>query len=396
VTADASGVFAQLVGQDAVSAELQHAAEHSEAMTHAWLFTGPPGSGRSVAARAFAAALQCDRPGGSTPGCGECPGCRTVLVGSHPDLLVVATTETFIRVDRARELALAAASRPTRGRWRVILVEDADRLNEQAADALLKALEEPPPRTVWLLCAPSLEDLLVTVRSRCRHIRLRTPPVHAVAELLQQRDGIDVAMAHYAARAAQSHIGVARRLATDEHARSRRRQVTGIPLGLRDLGAALAAAADLHQEAGAGASAASAEEAEQGRRELLRQLGADPDARTQPPSVRTHLKRLEEEHKRRARRQQHDTIDAALTDLASVYRDALVLGSGAQVEPVNATELDQVRQVARAMTPEELLGAMDGIGLARARLIANGAPLLVLEAMMIGLILPHSPAGAPT
>ncbi|MDQ3383607.1 MAG: DNA polymerase III subunit delta', partial [Actinomycetota bacterium] len=198
-----------MVGQDAVLAELQHAAEHSEAMTHAWLFTGPPGSGRSVAARAFAAALQCDRPGGSTPGCGECPGCRTVLVGSHPDLLVVATTETFIRVDRARELALAAASRPTRGRWRVILVEDADRLNEQAADALLKALEEPPPRTVWLLCAPSLEDLLVTVRSRCRHIRLRTPPVHAVAELLQQRDGIDVAMAHYAARAAQSHIGVA-------------------------------------------------------------------------------------------------------------------------------------------------------------------------------------------
>src|SRR5699024_5739930 len=141
------------------------------------------------------------------PGCGECGSCRTVLAGSHPDLLVVATEETFIRVDRARELALAAGARPTSGRWRVIVVEDADRLNDQAANALLKAIEEPSSRTVWLLCAPSLEDVLVTIRSRCRHVRLRTPPVDAVAELLCRQDGIDEAMAHYAARAAQSHVG---------------------------------------------------------------------------------------------------------------------------------------------------------------------------------------------
>lgn len=387
-------VFDELVGQEPVVAELTRAASNPGSMTHAWLFTGPPGSGRSVAARAFAAALQCERAGDPAGiGCGECSACHTVQVGSHPDLTVVATSETFIRVDRARSLAQTAATRPTTGRWRVIIIEDADRLNDQAADALLKAIEEPPPRTVWLLCAPSLEDLLVTVRSRCRHVRLRTPPAEAVAELLQRRDGIDVAMAHYAARAAQSHIGLARRLATDETARARRRAVIGIPTRLTGLGPALTAAAELHEEAVEGAAKAAGEDSDGERRELLRQLGADPDARTQPPSVRAHLKRWEEDRKRQSTRQRHDTIDAALTDLVSVYRDALVLGTGAGLEAVNATELDQVRQVARAFTPEELLRAIETIGLARARLVANGAPLLVLEAMMIGLVLPRSTTG---
>lgn len=386
-------VFDQLVGQAAVIEQLRRAAAHAEdAMTHAWLFTGQPGSGRSVAARAFAAALQCDRT--ADPGCGKCPSCHTVLVGSHPDLLVVATSETFIRVDQARELALAAGLRPTVGRWRVIVVEDADRLNDAAADALLKSLEEPAPRTVWLLCAPTLEDLLVTVRSRCRHVRLRTPPVGAVADLLQRRDGVDVAMAHYAARAAQSHVGVAQRLATDETARATRRRVTAIPTQLTDLGTALAAAADLHEEAAAGATSVGGVELEEARGELLRQLGADPSARVQPPSVRAHLKTFEEEQKRRSRRRQHDSLDAALTDLSSVYRDALVLGSGAQVEAINATELDQVRALARAMTAEELLAALDTIMLARQRLVANGSALLVLEAMMVALILPRAAMGA--
>src|SRR5690606_21903294 len=218
-------------------------------------------------ARAFAAALQCERT--SDPGCGACHACRTVLAGSHPDVSLVSTTETFIRVDRARELALTAATRPSTGRWRVLVVEDADRLNEQAADALLKSLEEPPPRTVWVLCAPTADDLIVTVRSRCRHLQLGTPPVEAVADLLVRRDGIDPAMAHYAARAAQSHIGIARRLATDEHARARRREVVGIPTSLTGVGAALRAAQDLVEEAGEGAETISAERAEAERRALL-------------------------------------------------------------------------------------------------------------------------------
>jgi DNA polymerase III subunit delta' len=383
-------VFDQLVGQDRVVATLRRAAAVPAAMTHSWLFTGPPGSGRSVAARAFAAALQCERT--TDPGCGRCAACHTVMLGSHPDVTVLSTSETFIRVDRARELALAAAGRPTTGRWRVIVIEDADRLNEQAADALLKTLEEPPARTVWLLCAPTLDDLIVTVRSRCRHVRLGTPPVEAVAELLVQRDGIEASMAHYAARAAQSHVGIARRLATDEAARSRRRRVTGIPLSLGSLGAALAAAAEIVEEATEGAQAVSGDDAAAARAEVLRQLGADPSARTQPPAVRAHLRQLDEDQKRVARRRQHDTIDAALTDLASVYRDALVLGSG--VAAVNATETEQVAQLARAFTPEELLKALETINLARQRLIANGAPLLVIEAMMVGLTLPRARSAA--
>lgn len=386
-------VFDQVVGQERAVAVLRRAASVPAAMTHAWLVTGPPGSGRSVAARAFAAALQCERT--SDPGCGECHACRTVLAGSHPDVSLVSTTETFIRVDRARELALTAATRPSTGRWRVLVVEDADRLNEQAADALLKSLEEPPPRTVWVLCAPTADDLIVTVRSRCRHLQLGTPPVEAVADLLVRRDGIDPAMAHYAARAAQSHIGIARRLATDEHARARRREVVGIPTSLTGVGAALRAAQDLVEEAGEGAETISAERAETERRALLTQLGADPAARSQPPAVRSHLRDLEVRQKRETRRQQHDSIDSALTDLASVYRDALLTATGSAVELVNATEPEQVEQLARSLSPEDLLAALETISLARGRLVANGAPLLVLEAMMVALVLPERAGRRP-
>ncbi|MDO5740472.1 MAG: DNA polymerase III subunit delta' [Ornithinimicrobium sp.] len=384
-------VFDQLVGQERVVATLRHTLTTPGAMTHAWLITGPPGSGRSIAARAFAAALQCQAPG--DPGCGQCQACRTVLAGSNADVRVVATSETFIKVDLARELAVEAQARPVIGPWRVIIVEDADRFTEQAADALLKALEEPPPRTVWLLCAPSLEDLIVTIRSRCRHLRLGTPSVTAVAQLLIDRDGVDPAMAHYAARAAQSHIGIAKRLATDEHARVRRREITSIPLSLTNLGAALRAAQDLVAEAGEGADAVSSDRAETDRRELLAQLGADPQARTQPPAVRAHLRDLEATHKRQARRQQHDSIDSALTDLASVYRDALFVATDSRVEPVNTSDPEQIERLARAHGAPGLLEALETIALARQRLIANGAPLLVLEAMMIGLVLP-SPAGS--
>ncbi|PZU49513.1 MAG: DNA polymerase III subunit delta' [Arsenicicoccus sp.] len=384
-------VFDQLVGQARVVQTLRQASSDPDVMTHAWLFTGPPGSGRSVAARSFAAALQCERSGGGPDavGCGQCQPCRMVMAGSHPDVRIVDTEQTFIKVDEARALVLEAQARPSLGRWRVVIVEDADRLNDHSANTLLKSLEEPTARTVWMLCAPSLEDVLVTIRSRCRHVRLGTPSAGAVADLLIERDGIDPAMAHYAARAAQSHIGIAKRLATDEHARARRREITGIPLTLGSLGDALRAAQDLVDEAGEGAKATSADHAEDQRRELLEQLGADASARTQPPSVRAHLRRLDDRLKAEAKRQQHDSIDAALTDLASVYRDALLVATGAPVERINASEPEQIARLARSFTPEGLLGALETIGEARQRLIANGAPLLVLEAMMVGLLLPR-------
>ncbi|WP_299518694.1 DNA polymerase III subunit delta' [uncultured Serinicoccus sp.] len=384
-------VFTQLVGQPRVVQTLRRASGDPASMTHAWLFTGPPGSGRSVAARTFAAALQCEEQAGGPEqvGCGRCQPCRMVMAGSHPDVRIVDTEQTFIKVDEARALVLEAQARPSLGRWRVMVVEDADRLNDHSANTLLKSLEEPTARTVWMLCAPSLEDVLVTIRSRCRHVRLGTPSAGAVADLLIERDGIDPAMAHYAARAAQSHIGIARRLATDEHARARRREITGIPLTLGSLGDALRAAQDLVDEAGEGAKATSADHAEEQRRELLEQLGADASARTHPPSVRAHLRRLDDRLKAEAKRQQHDSIDAALTDLASVYRDALLVATGASVDRINASEPEQIERLARSFTPEGLLGALETIGEARQRLIANGAPLLVLEAMMIGLLLPR-------
>jgi DNA polymerase-3 subunit delta' len=377
-------VWDDVIGQQPTVETLQRAVAEPGSMTHAWLFTGPPGSGRSVAARAFAAALECP-----DDGCGTCRECRTARDGSHADVMVVATEGLSIQVKQARELVQLAAHRPSVGRWRVVIVEDADRLTESAADALLKSLEEPTPRTVWVLCAPSLEDVIITIRSRSRHVRLRTPPVEAVADLLVRRDGIDRPMALYAARAAQSHVGLARRLARDEGARIRRRDVLALASRIRSVGDAVNAAADLASIATEESNASSAERDTAERSRLMEQLGADPSARTQPPHVRSQLNALEKEQKTRATRFGRDVIDRSLIDLLSIYRDALILHTGAPVGLVNADQSEQVQQLAATLGPEALLGAMDAIGLARERIAANVPPLLALEAMAISLQLPR-------
>ena len=377
-------VWSDLVGQEPTVEVLSRAVQVEGAMTHAWLFTGPPGSGRSNAARAFAAALQCPQGG-----CGECRECRTALDGSHADVNVVATQALSIQVRDTRDLVQESALRPSVGRWRVIIIEDADRLTERAADALLKALEEPTPRTVWMLCAPSLEDVIITIRSRSRHVRLRTPPVHAVAELLQRRDGVDPAMALHAARAAQSHIGLARRLAWDEGARIRRRDVVAMATKIVGVGDAIDAATDLAQIAGEESAASTAARDAAERARLLETLGADPTARTQPPHIRAQLAALEKDQKTRATRHARDMIDRSLVDLMSVYRDALVLRLGSNVDLVNPDAMDKVRSLASVFTAEQLLGALDAITEARDRINANVPPLLALEAMALQLRLPR-------
>lgn len=381
-------VWDDVVGQSQTVRTLSRAAIDPGAMTHAWLLTGPPGCGRSTAARAFAAALQCP-----DHGCGSCRECRTAIEGSHADVRIVATEGLSIKVEDARALVQEAALRPSVGPWRIVVVEDADRLTERAADALLKALEEPTPRTVWVLCAPSLEDVIVTIRSRCRHVRLRTPPAEAVAELLTRRDGIPDAMARYAARAAQSHVGMARRLARDEGARNRRHEIVSLPLRIRGVADAVGAAADLagiaDEEAGASGAARDGRE----RERLLQTLGADPGARTQPPHIRAQLSALERDQKARATRFGRDVVDRALVDLLSMYRDALIVRTGATVGLVNADVADQVRALAAAFTPELLLTCMDAIGEARERINLNVPPLLALEAMAVSLQLPHPQAG---
>lgn len=376
-------IWRDVVGQPETIETLTRAVADPGSMTHAWLFTGPPGSGRSTAARAFAGALLCPRGG-----CGECRECRTALDGTHADVDVLATEALSIGVAATRELVQLAGRSPSVGHHRIILIEDADRLTEQSGNALLKALEEPTPRTVWLLCAPSLEDVLITVRSRSRHVRLRTPPVAEVAALLQRRDGIDPGMATYAARAAQSHIGLARRLATDEGARIRRRDTITLASRIRGVSDAVGAAADLLQIAEQERDRTLESRAAAEKARLLETLGADPSARTHPPHVRAQVSSLEKEQKTRATRFTRDMIDRALVDLLSIYRDALVLHAGSPVALVNEDARPVVEEVARSFSGEGLLIAMEAIATARERIAANVAPLLALEAMAVSLQLP--------
>ena len=378
-------VWDDVVGQDETVATLDRAVRDPAAMTHAWLLTGPPGSGRSTAARAFAAALQC-----AEHGCGTCKECRTALDGTHADVTVLATENMQIAVDTARDLVALAARAPSVGRRRVILVEDADRLNDSSGNALLKAIEEPSERTVWVLCAPSLEDVLVTIRSRARHVRLRIPPAQAIADLLHRRDGIDHATALTAARAAQNHIGIARRLARDEGARSRRADTLALAVRIDGVGTAVRGAEQLVAIATAERDSALSERHATEKATLLEQLGADPSARTQPPHVRSQISALETEQKKRERRFITDVVDRCLVDLLSVYRDALVVQSGAgDIGLVNEDHRQLVDRVALALRPERILAAMDAIGTARERVAANVPPQLALEAMAVSLQLPR-------
>ncbi len=348
--------------------------------THAWLFTGPPGSGRSVAARAFAAALQCP-----TGGCGQCGSCHTVLAGTHADVAVVNTRALSIGVGDARELVARAARFPSGGRWQVMLVEDADRLTEQAANALLRSLEEPSPRTLWLLCAPALEDVIPTIRSRCRHVSLRTPSSSAVAGILVRRDGVDPPMAAFAARAAQGHIGRAKRLATDEDARMRRHEVLRLPQSLLELGTALEAAAALVRAASEEAGETSAEVDADETEALRRALGAGTTGRGMPAGSAALLKDLERQQKARATRAKRDALDRALIDLAAFYRDVLALQLDADVELVNEEMREALASVARSGPPEATLRRIDAVLAARQAIEVNVAPLLAVEAMAVGL-----------
>jgi len=374
-------VFDELAGQERVVAQLRGAL--AGAMTHAWLFTGPPGSGRSVAARAFAAALLCENGG-----CGHCPSCRQVRAGTHADLLLVRPEGLSYGVRQTRDLVLKAAGAPSGGRWLVVLFEDADRCTEQAANALLKAIEEPAPRTVWLLCAPSAEDLVTTIRSRCRVMTLRIPPSDAVAKVLTERDGIDPAAALAAARAAQGHIGRARRLATDAEAAKRRAAVLRVPVQATSLGPALAAAASLVKTAEDEAKAMT-EQLDEPEREKLRQaFGEGSTGKGVAKAMRGMtgaMKDLEDRQKSRATRVKRDTLDGALLDLAAFYRDVFMVQLNADVELANADRADDLRRIAAGSTPEATLHRIQAIMRCRERLTLNVAPLLAVEEMTISL-----------
>jgi DNA polymerase-3 subunit delta' len=308
-----------------------------------------------------------------------------VLGGTHADVEIVNTRQLSIGVDDTRALVARAARHPSGGRWQIMLIEDADRLTERAGNALLKAIEEPTPRTIWLLCAPALEDVLPTVRSRCRHLSLRTPSTAAVTDVLVRRDGIDPAMASFAARAAQGHIGRAKRLATDEEARLRRHDVLRLPLSLNDLGAALEAAAALVKAATEEAQETGAPVDLDETEQLRRALGAGTTGRGMVSGAAAQLKELEKQQKARATRLKRDALDRALVDLASFYRDVLAVQVGADVELVNEEMRETVVGIARSSTPETTLQRIDAVLAARDAIGASVAPLLAIEALTVAL-----------
>lgn len=388
-------VWDRVVGQQDLVALLQQTARaaHAEdgggpgdprrAMTHAWLVTGPPGSGRSVLAEAFAAALQCPQGG-----CGTCPDCRQSLADSHPSTRIVRADKLSYGVDDAKSLISYSAVRPQGHHRRIIVVQDADRLTETAANALLKALEEPPPRVVWLLCAPSTEDILPTIRSRTRLISLATPAVADVAAFLVASEGVDAAMASYAARCSQGHIGRARALATDEEMRRHRSGVLAVTRRVETLAGCFAAASDLVESAKEVAESQAAQRDAAEEAELLAGYGAGTEgvARSKVEMLaRGALRDLREAQKKRRTRVVRDELDRDLVDLLGYYRDVLALQVSAAVSLVNEEDRPRLAALAAASTQELTVRRMRAIDEARTALASNVAPLVALEAMTVKL-----------
>ncbi|WP_094288113.1 DNA polymerase III subunit delta' [Mycobacterium lehmannii] len=391
------GVFSRLVGQQAVEAELVVAARaargeaaHSGAavgsMTHAWLITGPPGSGRSVAALCFAAALQCTSDG--VPGCGECRACTTTMAGTHADVRRIIPEGLSIGVDDMRTIVQIASRRPGTGRWQIVLIEDADRLTEGAANALLKVVEEPPPSTVFLLCAPSVdpEDIAITLRSRCRHVALVTPTVDAIAGVLMDSDGLPEAEARWAASVSGGHVGRARRLATDESARERRKRALGLARDAATPSRAYAAAEELVKTAEDEALALTVDRNEAETEELRTALGAGGTGKGTAGSLRGAagaLSALERRQKSRKTRASRDSLDRALIDLATYFRDALLVASDAGDVAHNHPDMaEEIARLAAHAPPDKLLRCIEAVLECREALTVNVKPKFAVDAMV--------------
>jgi DNA polymerase-3 subunit delta' len=414
-----TNVFDRLIGQDTLAAELRAAATSArlvaarleeaadgavsmfegdpvddlpvgvrESMTHSWLFTGPAGSGRSIAATAFAAALQCQS---DVVGCGECRACTTVMSGSHGDVRHIVPDGLTISVKQIREIVSMAARRPTTGRWQIVVVEDADRLTEQGANALLKAVEEPPDRTIFLLCAPSVspDDIAITLRSRCRHVALTAPTSSEIARVLMERDGIDAEPARWAASVSGGHVGRAKRLATDPIARAQRDQALSLARAATRDSTAYSAADKLVKTAAEAAAAISDEIDAAETEELMTALGAGGTGKgtARPPrGTAGAVKELEKQQKSRRTRMMRDVLDRALVDLAALFRDALAVSLGARVTLMHPDkEHDVVAPMADYATPDKLLRCIEAVLECREVLEMNVKPKFAVGAMVVKL-----------
>jgi DNA polymerase-3 subunit delta' len=310
------------------------------------------------------------------------------MAGTHADVRRIIPEGLSIGVDEMRAIVQIASRRPSTGRWQIVVIEDADRLTEGAANALLKVVEEPPPSTVFLLCAPSVdpEDVAITLRSRCRHVALVTPAVDAIARVLVETDGLTEDEAQWAASVSGGHVGRARRLATDEQARERRQRALALARDAATPSRAYAAAEELVATAEAEARALTEDRNEAETEELRTALGAGGTGKGTAGTLRGAtgaIKDLERRQKSRQTRASRDALDRALIDLATYFRDALMVSSGAGEIQANHPDMaDRIGAMAAHASPDKLLRCIEAVLECREALATNVKPKFAVDALV--------------
>lgn len=378
-------VWNTIVGQQPVVDMLRGIAEGDPAhIAQSWLFCGPPGSGRSNVAIAFAAALECPRHG-----CGECEVCRAILERRHPDVQVMATDKVTIGIDEVRRLVEDSEETPHTSPWRVIIIEDVDRMLERTTNVLLKEVEEPAEHTIWMLCAPSPQDVLPTIRSRTRLVTLAVPQTKDVAAFIEKDCGVDERLALRCARLSEGHIGIARLYAKDDQALADRDELVVGVLNLRRVSDAVVLADTLLKNAKTQAETSVERSVEREKAEF-RRINGLKDKDPIPSVLRSQWNAIgkKEDRTRRATRLVRDVLDRSLNSIASIYRDVAVIQNGA-VDAVGIVNLENKRAIydlSARIGREGAVDRMDRIALTRRRLRGNGNAQLDFEALLCSLI----------
>ena len=370
-------VFRDVVSQPEAVEQLLGSIGQGKDVHHAWLFTGPPGSGRSQLALAFAASLLC-----ADGGCGTCNSCQMIQSRDHPDVQVLNTERVLISIDEVTEFIEKSIQMPAIGKYRIMVIEDADRMSERTSNLLLKSLEEPPKGTIWMICAPSEADLLPTIRSRVRRVQLKVPTVEAVAQLLVEKYGIGLQLAQQSAAQAQSHVGMARRLASNAGARDRRSQALKAVLSITDIPSAMAVSDTLAKLAESDGAQLTAEQDEAERKALFLAMGVSEESKLNPSS-RAQLRRLEESQKRRATRSKRDGLDRILIDLMGLYRDVLTVQLGAGEPLINVDLVQEITKLANESTQAQSIHNIEEIEKVRNRMERNVRDVYLLDSLAV-------------